>query len=113
MKKLKREAFDLMLASSVLTLDQHNHNESISHLEHRLELVTLMMKDLRKAQCQNLRKSVLKAFSEELRDCRRGRNSSPITLVYHFSFTVTSIAMAIMFSRWSVYTSLINIYAFS
>jgi len=43
-------------------------------MELRLRRLDEMLKELREAKCENTNKSLLKAFSEELRDCRRGRN---------------------------------------
>ena len=74
-KSLMRESFELMVESHSLIPD-HNHNDSLVAIEDRYHQVMSMLADLRSTQCSNLGKSMLKAFTEELRGCRRGRSSS-------------------------------------
>uniref|UniRef100_T1KVG1 LRRCT domain-containing protein n=1 Tax=Tetranychus urticae TaxID=32264 RepID=T1KVG1_TETUR len=74
-KQLMKESFELMVESHSLIPD-HNHNDSLVAIEDRYHQVMSMLADLRSTQCANLGKSMLKAFTEELRGCRRGRSLS-------------------------------------
>ena len=76
MKSIRIEAFNLMIGISVTT--PGNRNETLEEMKDRYAEIQGILDDLRLAKCANANgKSMMRAFAEDLRHCRRGRNTAP------------------------------------